>query len=123
MQATASSIDKKCRKHMADQGITSKEKFQQRLQEVFEQAEHQDSVLVGLYKMLLPDWDRIERVEGFPLIGQEMWRYIWNLFIHFDEQHHPGCFKGGVWLNNGFSSSDKLGPWDVSLDRCNVIYS
>ena len=123
MQATESSIDKKCRQHMADQGITSKEKFQHRLQEIFEQAEHQDSALIGLYKILIPEWEQLDRLEGFPVIGQEMWQYIANLFIDFDQHHHPQCFKGGLWINNGFSFSDKLGPWDISLDRCNVIYS
>ena len=123
MQTTASSIDKKCRKHMTSQGITSKEKLQHKLQSIFEKAEHQEAALIGLYKMLIPDWDKLDRLEGFPMVGQEMWRYIGNLFIHYDQEHHSKVFNGGLWLNNGFSSSEKLGPWDISLDRCNVIYS
>ena len=123
MKTAARLIDKKYRKHMANQGITSIEKLQHRLQEIFEQAEQQDSALIGIYKMLIPDWDKIDRLEGFPVVGQEMWQYIASLFIDFDQHHHPNVFKGGLWLNNGFSSSDKLGPWEISLDRCNVIYS
>ncbi len=107
---------------MANQGITSKKKFQHRLQEVFEKAEHQNSALIGIYKLIMPEWDRIERLEGFPEMGQEMWRYICNLFIDFDQRHHPEVFNGGIWVNQGFSSSDELGPWEISLDRCNVIY-
>jgi hypothetical protein len=122
MQTTASSIDKKCREHMAEQGISSKKKFQHRLQEIFEKADHQNSALIGIYKLIMPDWDSIERLEGFPVVGQEMWQYIANLFIDFDQHHHPQVFKGGLWLNNGFSCSDKLGPWDISLDQCRVIY-
>ena len=122
MQTTASSFDKKCRKHMANQGITSKEKFQHRLQEIFEKSEHQNSALIGIYKLIIPDWDRIERLEGFPVVGQEMWQYIDNLFIHYDQEHHLKVFNGGLWLNNGFSSSDKLGPWEINLGHCNVIY-
>ncbi len=122
MQTTANLFDEKCRKHMADQGITSKKKFQHRLQEVFEKVDHQNSALIGIYKLLIPDWDRIDRLEGFPVVGQEMWRYICNLFIDFDQRHHPKVFNGGIWLNNGFSSSDKLAPWDINLDQCNVIY-
>jgi hypothetical protein len=107
MQTTASSIDKKCRK----------------LQQIFEQADHHDSALIALYKMLIPDWERIDRLEGFPVVGREMWQYIANLFIDFDQRHHPQCFKGGMWVNQGFSSNDELGPWEVSMDRCNVIYN
>ncbi len=122
MQTTANSLDKKCRSHMPNQKITSKMKLQHRLQEVFEKADHQNSALIGIYKLIVPDWDRIDRLEGFPEVGQDMWRYICNLFIDFDQRYHPDVFNGGIWINNGFSSSDELGPWEISLDRCNVIY-
>jgi len=123
MQTTVSKFDKECQKHMAEQGITSKKKLQHCLQEVFEHAVHQNSALIRIYKLLIPDWERIERLEGFPEVGQEMWRYICNLFIDFDQRHHPDVFNGGIWVNNGFSSSENLGPWEISLDQCNVIYS
>ena len=123
MEITIKSFDQRCRQHMAKQGITSKEKLQHKLQSIFEQAEHQDSALIGLYKMLLPDWEKIDRLEGFPVVGQEMWQYIANLFIDFDQRHHPQIFTGGLWLNNGFSSSDMLGPWEINLDSCHIIYS
>ncbi|WDP92376.1 MAG: hypothetical protein HUN04_22690 [Desulfobacter sp.] len=123
MAIATKSFDQRCRQHMAEQGITSKEKLQHKLQSIFEEADHQEAALIGLYKMLIPDWDKLDRLEGFPIIGQEMWRYIGNLFIHYDQEHHPKVFNGGLWLNNGFSSSEDLGPWEISLSRCNVIYS
>jgi hypothetical protein len=99
-----------------------KEDLQYQLQAIFEKAEHQNSALVGIYKLFIPDWEKIERLEGFPTVGQEMWKYICQLFIDFDQKHHPKVFSGGIWLNNGFSSSDKLGPWEISFDDCTVIY-
>jgi hypothetical protein len=119
---TQHDLDRQCRKYMAGQGITSKEKLQHRLQEIFERAEHQDSALVMVYQLLFPDWDRIKQIEGFPVVGQAMWCYICNLFIDFDQQHHPGIFKGGLWFNNGFSSCNELGPWEISFDGCDVVY-
>lgn len=116
-------IEKQCQKHLANQGITTKKQFQHRLQEIFEQAEHQEAALIGLYKMLIPDWDRIERLEGYPIVGRGLWQYIANLFIDFDQRLHPQVLNGGLWLNQGFSSSDKIGPWDISMDQCNIIYS
>ncbi len=124
MTATATKlIEKQCQKHLAAQGITSQEKFMHHLQDIFEQAEHQEAVLIGLYKMLFPDWDRIERIEGYPVVGRGMWQYIANLFIHYDQQVHPQVFNGGLWLNQGFSSSEKIGDWEISMDQCNVIYA
>ncbi len=107
---------------MRRQGITDQHKLQQRLQEIFEAVDHQDSALTRVYQMLFPDWHRIIRIEGYPVVGQELWCYICNLFIHFDQEHHPGIFKGGLWLNNGFSSSSGLDPWEISFAGCNVVY-
>ena len=124
MKATATKlIEKQCQKHLINQGIITKEKFQHRLQEIFEQAEHEEAALIGLYKMLIPDWERIERLEGYPIVGRGMWKYIANLFIDFDQRRHPQIFNGGLWVNQGFSPSETLGPWEISMDRCNVIYS
>jgi len=118
MQTT---ITRKTSKH-ASIPTLSKQALQQRLQQIFEQADHQSSALVRIYQLIFPDWEEIERLEGFPTVGVELWKYICQLFIDFDQKHHCQVFKGGLWFNSGFSSSDKLGPWDISLDQCRVIY-
>jgi len=108
---------------LAQQGTTSKEKLQHRLQEIFEQAEHQESALVNIYRLIFPDWERINEIQGHPTVGREMWQYIANLFIDFDQHHHPQVFKGGLWIGSGFSSSDSLDEWAISLENCKVIYA
>lgn len=108
---------------LSEQGITTQEELQKRLQEIFEQSDHQNSALIGVYKLVLPDWDNIKEVDGFPEVGKELWKHICNLFIDFDRQHHPNVFHGGIWLNNGFSSNDRLEPWEISLENCNLIYA
>jgi len=123
MAITAKSIDSQCKQHLAQQGITSKETLQHRLQEIFETAEHQERALIALYRMLIPDWDRLERLEGFPVVGQEMWQYICQLFIDFDQRNHPHVLNGGLWIHAGFSSSGDLGPWEICFDQCRFIYS
>jgi hypothetical protein len=97
--------------------------LQRQLQLVFENAQHQDAALVGIYKLFIPDWENIKQVEGFPTVGREMWKYICQLFIDFDQQHHPEVFKGGIWLNNGFSSDGNLDPWEISFSQCHFVYS
>lgn len=109
--------------HLSLQGIRTVRDLQIHLQKIFETSEHQNSVLVKLYQMLFPEWNKIKRLEGFPMVGQALWDYICNLFIEFDRIHHPGSFNGGVWINQGFSASAKLDPWQISLEHCKVIYS
>lgn len=108
--------------HLTQQGIKTVRDLQHKLQEVFEEAEHQDSVIVKLYRLFFPDWENIKRIEGFPEVGPALWTYICNLFIEFDRVHHPEYLKGGAWINWGFASSDKLEPWGINLTTCKVIY-
>ena len=119
MQTT---ITRKTRKPMSNQNHLTKEQLQQRLLDIFEKADHQNSALVGIYKLFIPDWEKIERLEGFPTVGQEMWCYICNLFIDFDQKCHPNVINGGLWINCGFSSNPDLGPWEISFDQCSFIY-
>jgi len=109
--------------HLSNQGIKSIRDLQQHMQEIFEESNHQNSVIAKLYQMLFPDWERIQRIEGFPEVGQALWDYICNLFIEFDREHHPECLKGGAWINQGFASSYRLDPWEISLQACKIIYS
>jgi len=109
--------------HLGKQGIKTIRDLQIHLQEIFEKSKHQDSVIVQLYKMLFPDWENIQRIEGFPEVGRALNEYIFNLFIEFDREHHPQCLNGGAWINHGFSSNTHLKPWAISIENCKVIYS
>jgi hypothetical protein len=86
MKTTAKTLEQQCREHMKNNGITSEEKLQHRLQEIFEKAKHRDSALTVDYHMLFPDWNQIKQIEGFPVVGQGLWCYICNLFINFDQE-------------------------------------
>lgn len=82
----------------------------------FENADDQQDVLVALYRLVFPDWDDIERLDGHPAVNDRTWTAICRLFIEFDQAHHPNVLAGGLWLNSGFSSGHKLGDWEVSLE-------
>jgi len=108
---------------LTDQGIKTIRDLQVHLQTIFEESDHQDSVIVKLYKMLFPDWQKIQRIEGFPTVGKALDEYIFNLFVAFDQEHHANVFNGGAWINQGFSTNESLEPWEISLENCKVIYS
>lgn len=55
-----------------NQEIKSIRDLQQHLQEIFEESEHQSSVIVKLYKMLFPDFEKIQRIQGYPAIGKAL---------------------------------------------------
>ena len=116
-------VKSRSQNHLVKMGIKSIRELQVHLQKIFEESEHQNSVIVKLYKMLFPDWEKIQRIEGFPAVGKALDEYIFHLFIEFDHKHHPSVFNGGSWIDRGFSTNEKLEPWEISLENCKVIYS
>jgi hypothetical protein len=79
------------------------------------QPQTQEAVLIALYRTVLPDWDRIEKLNGWPSCNKNTWKYIAKRFMEFDSHHHPECVAGGAWMNTGFSTlaGDELPDWKV----------
>jgi len=112
-----------CQDHWERFGIKDLKALKDHIKAIFARHEHQSDALIGIYKMVLPDWDRIEAIEGFPEAGNNLWTFICRQFIEFDQKYHPDVFNGGIWMNNGFSSNRHLGPWEISFENCKVIMS
>lgn len=91
---------------------------------LFERSSHQDDVLEGLYRMVIPEWDRIEYiVEGRPHIGEVGWRTIFSLFEEFDGKHHGDfVFPGYMWLGLGFLLDKELKAWEVDTSEVKYIF-
>ena len=89
-----------------------------KIDELFETENHQANVMVGLYKMVFPNWDEIKSVDDWPKIGKQGAYYLAEKFMAFDRKHHPNVMPGGIWLNNGFSSDETLEDFEVV--RCKV---
>ncbi len=114
-------LQAKCQTHWNHLGIRNVEGLKEHIKAIFQRHDHQEHLLIDIYRMVLPDWDRINKIEGYPEAGSALWEFICNRFIRFDREHHPECLNGGAWLNTGFSTNSKLGPWEISFDNCQVI--
>ena len=110
----------RCHEHWKTLGIGDTDDLKKYIEAIFERYENQSDVLVDIYKLVFPDWDRIEKVHGFPEAGNDLWKFVCRKFIAFDEKHHPNVFKGGIWMNTGFSSNGYLKPWELSFENCTV---
>lgn len=90
---------------------------------IFEAHDNQHAVCVDLYRLAFPEYDNIEKIHGWPAVGEELGAYIWKRFMAFDKQHHPEVLSGGLWMNQGFSTHEgkQLGPWELSADNCKVV--
>ena len=80
-----------------------------KVKELFEEAESQADYLLGLYRMVYGDaWDGIEKIEGWPKVSVPTALELCGMAVKFDARVHPSVFAGGLWLNNGFTSSEDV---------------
>ena len=92
----------------------------EQVDEVFDRAATQQDYLLGLYRLVIPDFDRVEKVHRWPTISQEFWLYICDKAMAWDRAHNVRALHGGAWLNWGFSSDATIKGGRVL--PCEVIY-
>lgn len=87
------------------------------IDQVFEEATHQSDYLIGLYRLVIPEWDALVRMigVGYPAVSYKTWDYICRKAIAFDKEHLPQVLAGGLWINSGFSRSTAVPWWQVDL--------
>jgi len=99
---------------------------QKTIDKVFEEASQaevpsQADYILGLYGIAFPNWDQIAKVNGWPRVSKVTSEYIFQRAIAFDEVHHPECFAGGAWMNNGFTSTysgdEPMPDWEIDISE------
>ncbi len=113
-------LEIKCQRHLQRLGIKDLKTLKEHIKAIFDKYQHQEEVLIDLYKMVLPDWDQIDKVEGFPAAGYDLWQFICLCFQNFDRRNHPDVMPGGAWMNSGFSVNRELSPWEIGFKNCSI---
>lgn len=85
----------------------------EKIDEIFERCKNSDDVVVELYRTVIPIFDEIDKVNGFPKANDEVNKYIMRKMINLDEKNKVNHMKGGRWFNNGFSTDNTLEDWIV----------
>jgi len=86
----------------------------------FEGKNNQADVLEAIYKLVFPQWDFIEKIEGWPKCGEAVSNYVFKRFFKFDREHHPDVMVGGLWMNSGFGCNKHLQDWEVDVSGCKI---
>jgi hypothetical protein len=93
----------------------------EQIEKIFEKHTHQAKVVEDIYRLAFPDYDQLEKINGFPEAGAELNQLIWKKMIEFDRTHHPDVMSGGIWLNHGFSQNKELGPWELDASKVSTL--
>lgn len=94
------------------------EKWKEEIEAIFERYDHQQDVVLDLYRLAIQNFDSIKKVQGHPEAGYALCEFICRRFMAFDRKHHPNVFAGGAWLNWGFTPNKALDPWAIDLSSC-----
>jgi hypothetical protein len=103
----------KPRKRSASMKPTTKGLAKSRIEKVFRDAKHQSDAVIGMYRLVYPDWDAIASVNGYPAVSDATGKCIFALAIAFDQKNHPDVMAGGCWMNHGFSTDPSIRDWRV----------
>lgn len=112
----------RCQRHWRRLGIKSLKELKGHILTIFEKCHDQESVLIDLYKLVFPDWNKIKKIHGYPEAGDALWKFICRCFQDFDNKNHPNCMPGGAWMNTGFSVNHTIDPWGIGFENCRLEY-
>ena len=65
-------------------GYSKPEKLKERILEVFAKNTDQHYAIVGVYRLVIPNWDEIEKLVGHPEAGMELCLFICRQCMEFD---------------------------------------
>ena len=92
------------------------------IDKAFEKAKEQADYAISLYKLAFSEWDDIKHVDGYPRVSKTTNKYIFDKAISFDKEKHPNVMNGGLWLDKGFSTNEKVKDWEITLEDCEIEY-
>lgn len=80
----------------------------------------ESDAVVGVYRLVYPDWDAVTSVDGHPACNKETWCRICRWFQELTERlnkaraYDKKVMPGGPWMNWGFQGTAlQLKDWEV----------
>jgi hypothetical protein len=85
-----------------------------KIDEIFAASENSSAALYGLYKFVIPKYDKAKQIRNYPQVSHNTAIYILD---KFHERYQPDDQANLLWLNIGFSTSDHLPDWTVDIAK------
>ena len=84
-----------------------------KIDEIFLSATHENNALVRLYRVVIPEFDQVNKIFGFPTVSRNTAIYIIDKLKGLSK--NDGSQANILWLNKGFNSDEKMKDWIVDL--------
>lgn len=93
-----------------------------RIKELSEQNKDSVDFLLALFKEVTPNWDNVISMNQYPKCSKMLNKELAHICILKDTENENQYMKGGYWLNNGFSSDDRLKDNVILVDTSKIDY-
>lgn len=80
---------------------------------VYKEPKH---IVLALYKKVIPNWFKVERVGHFPECNRKTADFICKELCNIDR------LAGMLWVNNGWSVNSDLKDWEVAVYEEKIQY-
>jgi len=80
---------------------------------IFLSETHENNALVSLYRAVIPDFDKVSKIIGFPTVSRNTAIYILDKLKELSK--NDDVQVNLLWLNKGFNSDEKMKDWIVDL--------
>lgn len=85
---------------------------------VFAEAKTQEDYIFGLHRLVIPNWDDVEQLEGFVYINGKTSKELFERCMQWDKMHEIKTMHGGAWFNWGFSGGGlELADWEYEIPK------
>ena len=100
---------------------------------IFAAAKTQGDYISNLYKLVIPKWDDVTQVDGYPRVNKATQTYILEKAMAWDKADIAASLKddpywhpymaGGQWgLNVGWSNNDEMPDWVVDMSKVTLEF-
>jgi hypothetical protein len=103
-------FEAKCREHWNRMGYSNPKRLKEAILEVFARNTDQHYAITGVYRLVIPDWDEIEKLVGYPEAGTELCLFICRQCQEFDQKYHPPMYARGSVVELGVLGQPRHRP-------------
>lgn len=92
--------------------------------ELFNNAKHQSDYLLGLFKLVVVDFDKVKNMNQFLRCNEYTNKLLVKKAVQFDKEYHPNVVSGGLILNSGPSSdgTEHLLDYEFEYDETKITW-
>jgi hypothetical protein len=89
------------------------------IEETISKASDEVTAFINLYRIAIPDFDKVKSINGFPKVSTKTAVY---LIDKLSEKSEKPVDMGLLWMNQGFSADENTPHWTIDVSNVQLSY-